>query len=161
MVKNKRRIVLVDRQVQWAIVRLSLLQWLCLSLAALFFLAAVQVGVDGVLKPWSEHWQRIRPLATSMLLWLLLLLPKFTYDSFKFSNRFVGPVTRLRRALRELAEGKPFSPIRFRKGDYWQEMAEELNRAVAALTKQRAAEEPAATDHNESSCLEDLETVAT
>ena len=75
-----------------------------------------------------------------MFLSLMLLLPMFVYDSFQLSNRFVGPVTRLRRVLRELAEGKPFSPVKFRKGEYWQEMADELNRAVEALSKQRPAE---------------------
>ncbi len=73
-----------------------------------------------------------------MFLSLMLLLPLFVYDSFQLSNRFAGPVKRLRRVLRDLAEGKEISPITFRKGAYWQEMAEELNRALGCQRKNRA-----------------------
>jgi nitrogen fixation/metabolism regulation signal transduction histidine kinase len=159
MTNSKRRILLVDRGVQWAIVRQSLLHWLGYTVVAALYLVVVEL-LRGGFKSWSEHWQTIWPLVASLFVSLLILLPMFIYDSFGLSNRFVGPVKRLRRVLRELAQGKPFSPVKFRKGDYWQELAEELNLAVEALRKQRLAEEPAASDQQENSRPEVLETVA-
>ncbi len=158
MAKSKRRLILVDRKVQWAIVRQSVMHWLGHTLVAAVYLAMLELLLGG-LKPWSEHWRTIWPLAASLLLSLLLLLPKFIYDSLQLSNRFVGPVTRLRRSLRELAEGRPLAPVKFRKGDYWQEMAGELNRAVEALRKQRADDEAATADDGDHR-PEALETVA-
>ena len=91
---------------------------------------------------WSPHCttngRQFGRLTIAMTLAMLLLLPLFVYDSLKLSYRVVGPVKQMRRVLRELAEGKPFSPIKFRKGDYWPEMAEELNQAVKMLQETAA-----------------------
>jgi hypothetical protein len=159
MAKSKRRLILVDRRVKWAIVWQSVLHWVAHTLVAAIYLTLLELLLGG-LKPWSEHWRTIWPLVASLLLSLLLLLPKFIYDSLQLSNRFVGPVSRLRCVLRELAEGKPLKPVTFRKDDYWQEMAGELNRAVEALTKQRSAAETATTDDDENHCSQVMETVA-
>lgn len=59
-----------------------------------------------------------------------LLLPLVIYDIVRTSNRFTGPLFRLRRSMRELAKGNEVKPIRFRDGDFWQDLAEEFN-AVA------------------------------
>ena len=158
--KNRRRIILADHRVQWAIARHTVLYWLAFTLTTLAVLA-LHLLFLGLFTPWREHWPAIcRLVAVAMSLSLILILPLFIYKSFQLSNRFVGPVKRLRRTLRELAEGKPFSPVKFRKDDYWQEMAEELNLAIETLMKQRSAEEPAASDDNENRQLQDLETVA-
>ena len=65
----------------------------------------------------------------------------FIRDSFRLSNRFAGPIGRVRHALHELAEGKPFVPIELRKGDFWPEIAQELNAAVERVTRKEAVEE--------------------
>jgi len=44
------------------------------------------------------------------------------------SNRFVGPLQRIRRALRDLAAGKDIPFIAFRKGDFWCDLADDVNR---------------------------------
>jgi hypothetical protein len=59
----------------------------------------------------------------------LILLPLVIMDVLRLTNRFVGPVFRLRRALREAAEGHP-KPLQFRDDDFWREVAEDFNRAV-------------------------------
>jgi len=63
------------------------------------------------------------------------------------------------KAKASLPQGQPYVPLKFRQGDYWQELAEELNLAIEAL-KQHSAEGPADLDHDENSCPELLETVA-
>jgi hypothetical protein len=141
MKKNKRRTVLVDKSTQWAIVRQSLRHWLYHSLLTILVLAILQVLLGGAFKSWEENWQSIWPLAASVYVSLLLLLPMFILDSFKLSNRFAGPIGRVRRALRDIAEGKPYKPLDLRQGDFWPEIAQELNAAVEALTKEKATEE--------------------
>ncbi len=159
MRKKKRRVLLIDHKVQWAIARQAVLHWIGFTLAAVTLLG-LQFLVAGLLRPWNEQWPTICRVATAMFMSLMLLLPMFIYDSFQLSNRLVGPVKRLRRVLRELAAGKPFSPVKFRKGDYWQEMADELQLAVEALRKQRSAEEPAAAGRIQDTRVENQEIVA-
>jgi len=153
---NNRRIRLVDNGVQWAIVRQSLMYWLVQAMVAAMYFTLLEL-LRGGPKPWSEHWQTIWSSVSPLFVSLMILLPPFIYDSFGLSNRFVGPVKRLRRVLRELAQGRRFSPVKFREGDYWQELAEELNQAVEALTRQRSAEELAASEQQENIRSEVLE----
>jgi hypothetical protein len=60
----------------------------------------------------------------------LLVLPLVVIDCVRLSNRFAGPLYRLRRELRRLAAGEKVTPIHFRDGDFWLEFADEFN-AVA------------------------------
>jgi low affinity Fe/Cu permease len=137
MAKNKRRRYLVDRSTQWAIVRQSLLHWFYHSLLTVLFLLTLTVLFGG-LRPWGETWQALCPLAISVYVSMLLLLPIFIRDSFKLSNRFAGPIYRIRSTLHDVNEGKPYRHIELRKGDFWQGLAQELNAAVETLAKRRA-----------------------
>jgi hypothetical protein len=60
----------------------------------------------------------------------LILLPLVLMDTLRLTNRFVGPVYRLRRALREAAEGNVSRPLQFRDDDFWREVADDFNRAI-------------------------------
>ena len=97
--------------------------------------------LGGILKPWGETWQAIWPIAAAVYFSMLLLLPIYILDSFKLSNRLVGPVGRIRNALRDLAEGKPYRTVELRTKDFWPEMGQELDAAVEALTTRRTIEE--------------------
>jgi nitrogen fixation/metabolism regulation signal transduction histidine kinase len=55
------------------------------------------------------------------------MLPVVIRDLSKLTNRFAGPVYRLRQAMSELREGKFRGNLKFRDNDYWQEMASEFN----------------------------------
>ena len=65
----------------------------------------------------------------------LLLVPIVAYDVLVFSNRFAGPLYRMRRSLRALGAGESVDPIHFREQDFLQELAEEFN-AVADRIEQ-------------------------
>jgi signal transduction histidine kinase len=67
------------------------------------------------------------------LLASLLVLPVIVWDLLRLSHRFVGPMIRLRNAMRDLADGKQVRPISFREEDFWCEFAEEFNRLAARL----------------------------
>jgi hypothetical protein len=49
------------------------------------------------------------------------------YDVVRMSNRFCGPLFRLRRSIRALSRGEHVDPISFREGDFWPEIAQEFN----------------------------------
>ena len=68
-----------------------------------------------------------------------LLLPLVILDTIRFSNRFVGPMLRMQRSMRDLARGEEVEPIEFRGSDFWQDFANEFN-AVRARMLQLSAE---------------------
>jgi len=122
----KRKRLLVDANVQGALFLRIIVCWIS-SLVAI-----------GCLGSWLESMQ----LANSRLfdhfglqvgelglvtLASLIILPMVLYDALVLSNRFAGPVMRLRRSMRALAAGERVEPLRFRNRDFWQEMAQEFN----------------------------------
>jgi len=70
---------------------------------------------------------------------LICIFPAFLLDTIRFSNRFVGPVGRLRRYLRQLGNDHNTERLSFRGGDFWSEMAEEFN-TVAVLVEDQQKE---------------------
>ncbi len=58
---------------------------------------------------------------------MFLLMPVFLRDTLKMSNRFAGPMYRLRIALKKMAGEDVPAPIKFRDGDFWQEAADDFN----------------------------------
>jgi hypothetical protein len=68
-----------------------------------------------------------------------LLLPLIVLDCVRMSNRFAGPLYRVRRCMRDLAAGLPVPPIHFREGDFWTDVANEFN-AVSARLQQLEAD---------------------
>jgi hypothetical protein len=78
-----------------------------------------------------------------LLLGSLLLVP-IAWDMLSFSNRFAGPVFRMRRILREVAQGGSVEPIRLRPGDFWHGLADDLNAALQRLAQQPLSPKPGA-----------------
>ncbi len=87
--------------------------------------------MDTPTEPWSETfaltWQRVVPF----LLVSFALAPVFILDAMKLSNRFAGPIVRVRRTLAQIADGHAPTAIEFRQGDFWKSLAIDLNRAFA------------------------------
>ena len=55
-----------------------------------------------------------------------------------FLHRITGPLTRIRNVLNQLIEGKvPEGAVKFRQGDFTPELADSLNRLVAAAKEGR------------------------
>ncbi len=124
--KNKRKKYFVDRKVQGAILWHMVLHW-GLLLAATFVLL---VFFDMVTRLRGNVGTSLLQRHAPTLLAMLALAPICIRDLCKLSNRFVGPMVRLRKAMRDLADGSEVSPIHFRKHDFWQEMALDFNRVA-------------------------------
>lgn len=54
------------------------------------------------------------------------------------THAIVGPIDKTRKILREAAEGRfPNQPVAFRRGDAFQDLAEDLNRCLDVMRKER------------------------
>ena len=126
---HKRKQKFVDPEVQGALARRIGLHWVLYTVVASFLVVGLK-WLSDPFTPLSEHaiaaWWTYGPL----LLVLLGLMPIFIYDAVKLSNRFTGPMMRIRKAARALASGETVQPLKFRDDDYWQELAEDFNRIV-------------------------------
>lgn len=68
----------------------------------------------------------------------LLLLPIVILDSIRFSHRFAGPMVRIRRSMKEMADGLPGKPVILRDGDFWNDFAADYNRLVDRIDQMEA-----------------------
>ena len=82
-------------------------------------------------RPLNTRLNELSALYTPVVVVSLILLPGVIFDLVRMSNRFAGPVYRLRGLMRDLARGKPVEPVRFRHGDFWQEFADDFNTVAA------------------------------
>ena len=67
-----------------------------------------------------------------------------TYDLLKLTNRFAGPVYRVRVTLEHLVRGETIRPVKFRDGDFWCDLAPKLNVLAARLGQ---LEQPGMSPH--------------
>jgi len=142
--KSLRKHIFVDPKVQWALVLRVILYWFVCLIAISLMLLCWRI-VTGPARMFYTHfddmWFFYGPAAVASL----LLVPLVIVDVVRLSNRFTGPLLRLRRSMRALARGEEVEPIRFRDGDFWQKFAEEFN-AVAARCRHLATAPAAARD---------------
>ncbi len=131
--KNKRKKQFIDRPVQGAVLRRILLHaWVFLVVGAGFTLL-----VQFLANPFQDlrtlqaaFWRSVGPFIVVML----ALTPMFIWDTLKLTNRIVGPMWRVRATLRKMNAGdEPIAPIHFREGDFWGDMADELNVLISRL----------------------------
>ena len=127
MSARKRTRLVIEPVIQYSLVRQMIVQWSLHLLATLLLLSMLQVMLGGFFHPWSYHASRIGPALASLSVALVVLLPVFILQSLKLSNRFAGPIYRLRRELRQLREGQPYREMQFREDDYWQDLAAPIN----------------------------------
>jgi hypothetical protein len=130
-----RKRLFVDPKVQGTLMVRVVLYWcLCVATSTLILLAWYIVNApDGSFFSffrfdllWSQY--------SAVMVVAAMLLPIMLVDLLQLSNRFVGPLFRMRRSLRALAAGEYVAPIQFRKNDFGLELAGEFN-AVAAYVE--------------------------
>jgi hypothetical protein len=133
-----RKKTFIDKSVQGKLVLRVLSYWALCMLGMFCVLATAPIVLSWfvtadnaptigqlMLQSWRMFWPSFFASA--------LVLPVLVLDVVRVSHRFAGPVYRLRTSLRDLADGKSVSPIKFREGDFWYDMAEEFNRVAARV----------------------------
>lgn len=152
---KQRKTILVEKQVQGALGWRIAAHW--------FVFLGLSVSVTCSLQMLSNFeqanlWSRLEAAMLSQvgsIVVLLALLPWFVHDSLKLSNRFAGPMVRLQKSIVELTNQDETSPVVFRSGDFWQEIASSFNelrmRVLAdreRVSKEKSSCEPETVEQN-------------
>jgi methyl-accepting chemotaxis protein len=147
MSETNRKQSYVDSQVQGALVRRVILHWVGFFVSASLGAFVLQF-LSNPFQPISVHLQNLWWTQGPFMVVMAFLLPVFVLDTIKFSNRFAGPILRLRGSIRSIADGNPPLQLVFRKGDFWGDVAEDFNQMIARLTHdaQVTVEEPTEED---------------
>lgn len=123
---NRTRVV-IDPTVQWALARRLTYHWVTFFALLIGISASLRVLFDLVDYSFVEACNRAFMEQVPQITIMVLVLPMFLYDSLKMSNRFAGPMYRVRKSLERMAEGIAQPVIKFRDGDFWLEVATQLN----------------------------------
>lgn len=142
--RDLRRHVFIDPKIQGALVARAVLYWVVCLMTITLMLLCWRV-LTGPVRLFHQHLVDLGHFYAPALVASLLLLPVVIIDVVRLSNRFVGPLLRLRRSMRQLAQGEPVEPITFRNGDFWREFATEFN-AVVTRVQAETPSPPAAPE---------------
>ena len=128
--QNKKRLrkrLFVDPRVQGTLSSASGVLWVaCMATITLMLLCwRIVTGPARMFYTHFEMWYHFGPASRFPS---TLLLPLVIVDMIRLSNRFTGPMLRLRRGMRALSQGENPEAIEFREGDFWEEFAEEFRR---------------------------------
>lgn len=123
-----RKKSVADREIHYALGKRLALHWamfiaftICLNL----FIILIQAIPE---KSFSDALTTGLIRQIPILISATVLVPLFLRDALLVSNRFAGPMVRLRKSIQGLANGEKIPPLVFRQNDYWMESATEFNR---------------------------------
>lgn len=138
---SDRSRILVDPKVQWAIAGRVLIHWALFLICITSISSMVRILSSVGDQPFAESFRSSLTSQIPIFGVMLMLLPVFLRDTLKLSNRFAGPMFRLRVALKDLTESKSVAPIKFRDGDFWQEAATDFNTVLSQIEQLRSENE--------------------
>lgn len=119
--------------------RFALLLLVAQVVTILVYSATIQVRLLHYLKRSTtlETWETVSKIMSEGFIALFLtgaVTAVFLYLlGLWMSNRILGPVPRLQRALRQVAEGDTSVRLKFRPGDYLEDLADDFNAAMDAV----------------------------
>jgi hypothetical protein len=141
--KCQRKRFFVDPKVQGVLVTRVVLYWFACIFSITLMLLCWRI-VTGPARLFYTHFDAMWFHFGPALIASFLLLPLVVIDVIRFSNRFVGPMLRLKRSMGQLARGEDVQPIEFREGDFWTGFAADFN-AIRDQIREKAA--PSAARH--------------
>ena len=133
---HKRKQNYIDSHVQGSLLRRICFHWIIFFVVAAASIILLQTLLGDPSKSMVERMQQEATEFTFMGIVMLSLFPAFMLDTIRFSNRFVGPIARVRRHLRQLSEGDT-ATCSFRDNDFWAELAEDFNKAAGLVERQK------------------------
>lgn len=163
----------VDRSVQGALARRVLVHWVLFLFTSIVAVTLMQILLGDPNRSIFDHAAAAASRYALFLIVLLSLLPAFVLDTVRLSNRFAGPVCRLRSEFRQVASGAPYEPLKFRGRDFWQGLATDYNammervirdthpQVAESSTEPAAVQRETASESHEAECTcEQCEKVA-
>ena len=136
----KRSRIYVDPEVQLALGRRMAMHWLLFVVVCFGIVGFLQACVEHPSISLSEMFINSLKRNVLSLVAGFAMIPIFIHDMIRTTNRFAGPVTRLRGMLREIGTDGVAREMKIRKGDYWSELADEFNLAITKLQERQANE---------------------
>jgi len=130
---DRRKQQFVDPDVQGALVRRVVLHGVLVMVVLFGGLLVVQGLQDGFDKPMSQQVGSVFDRYGVVLSLLMCLMPVAIADLIRLSHRMVGPVYSMRETLHKLSRGERVEELRFRKGDFWSGMADDVNRLARRM----------------------------
>jgi len=146
--KRKRRHMFVDPKVQGALVARVVLYAVVCFITISMMLLCWRI-LTGPARMFHTHFDDMWFFYGPALVASVILLPLVIVDIIRLSNRFAGPMLRLRRAMRELARGEKVAPIKFRDGDFWQDFADDFNALLTRVQSESAVGQQEADQQEE------------
>jgi hypothetical protein len=147
----KRKQLFIDPKVQGALLLRAIMYWLCCLVTVTVSLLVWRI-VTGPARLFYTHFDDMWFQYAPAVIATFLLLPLVVIDTVRLSNRFAGPLYRLRRSLRKLAAGEHVEHMFFRDGDFWQDFAREfnsLNDHIVSLERELAEYRTGSKQHAE------------
>ncbi|MBB3210212.1 hypothetical protein FHS27_006058 [Rhodopirellula rubra] len=137
--RKKRSRTVIDREVQYGVVWKIAVHWMalfaCNSIALVIWIGLFEQPDVSWKQTVVDSFRRFLPFFVITA----ALIPAFVLDTLKLTNRFAGPISRLRVELANAAEGRPVRHLKFRNNDYWLEIANGFNTLIdrAGLTAEQ------------------------
>jgi len=123
----KRKQNFVDKTVQGSLIRRIFLHWVVFFFVTAIAVLSLKTLMGEPSLPISERLSLEVAEFAYLGIVFVAIFPAFMLDTVRFSNRFVGPIARLRRHLNELGQNGETQDIKFRDNDFWQAIAGEFN----------------------------------
>ncbi|MCA9134031.1 MAG: hypothetical protein KDA45_12780 [Planctomycetales bacterium] len=134
---NQRGKVYVDRAVQGALAKRIVAHWGVFFGLSLLSLFTVEYFLGDATLTVGEHLTQLWSKYAFLVILMLAILPTFVYDTLKLSNRFAGPLVRLRASIHGLAHGDEVVELKFRENDFWRELSEDFNLVAHRVTESK------------------------
>lgn len=125
---RKRQQVFADRAIQSSLAWRLAGHWLLFTGLLLVLNTFLQMSFLFPQQAFGDAFRSAAWAQIPLLVCVAALVPLFTRDALRISNRLAGPMVRLRKSLKSLAAGEKVPPLVFRENDYWLESATEFNR---------------------------------
>jgi len=129
-VKNKRSTLIVDKGFQYS-------QTMPVVMIAVLAANSVLIAVFFLLG--SDFSTKLQTFIWFVAAGEIILVTVTVFYGVKTSNRTAGPVYRLKKVVREVADGDLTIRIRLRKRDHLKDLATEVNAAIEILETRIAA----------------------
>jgi hypothetical protein len=139
--EKRRHKLFADRKIQGALLAHTTIYWFyCLFSVTLIAVCWIIFTKEPETSTelFTQLWLNCGPA----LLGSVLLLPLVMLDCLRLSNRFAGPMVRMQRVMRELAAGESPPTFSLRPGDYWTELADDMNIVLERVRQQDQNSQP-------------------
>jgi hypothetical protein len=135
MAAEKRKKVWIDRLQTLLSIRLAL--YFVLYQITVWLLFAIERNMSEALGHlFGREWTLSSYVLTAVPAAGLGFL--FIWDAVRMLHRVVGPLVRIRRAIKAVTDGEELKPITLREGDHLQDLKDDFNKMLTAL-EQRGA----------------------